>query len=65
MYNTLAVKLRRYLKGGYPITFVSKLLILYTFLNEIRVGKNIRHKDDRMTSLYTTDRNLRSAKGGL
>ena len=27
------------------------LLILYTFLNQMKVGKNIRHKDDRMNSL--------------
>ena len=24
----------------------------YTFLNQMRIGKNICHKDDRMTSLY-------------
>ena len=28
-----------------------QLLILYTFLNQLRYGKNIRHKDDRITSL--------------
>ena len=28
------------------------LLILYTLLNQMRVGKNIRQKDDRITSLY-------------
>ena len=28
-----------------------QLLILYTFLNRMRVGKNIRHKDNRMNSL--------------
>ena len=28
------------------------LLILYTLLNQMRVGKNIRRKDDRITSLY-------------
>ena len=28
-----------------------QLLILYTFLNQMRVVKNIRHKDDRMKSL--------------
>ena len=28
------------------------LLILYTLLNQMRVVKNIRHKDDRMKSLY-------------
>ena len=27
------------------------LLILYTLLNQMRVVKNIRHKDDRMNSL--------------
>ena len=27
------------------------LLIMYTFLSQIRIGKNIRHKDDRMNSL--------------
>ena len=27
------------------------LLILYTLLNQMRVMKNIRHKDDRMNSL--------------
>ena len=31
---------------------VSKqLLILYTFLNQMRIGKNIWHKDDRINSL--------------
>ena len=31
---------------------VSKqLLKLYTFLNQMRIGKNIQHKDDRMNSL--------------
>ena len=24
---------------------------MYTFLNQMRIGKNIRHKDDRMKSL--------------
>ena len=28
-----------------------KLLILYTFLNQMRIGKNIQYKDDRMNSL--------------
>ena len=28
-----------------------QLLILYTFLNQMRVVKNIRRKDDRMNSL--------------
>ena len=28
-----------------------QLLILYTLLNQMRVVKNIRHKDDRMNSL--------------
>ena len=28
------------------------LLILYTLLNQMRVVKNIRHKDDRMNSHY-------------
>ena len=28
------------------------LLILYTLLNQMRVVKNIRHKDDRITSLW-------------
>ena len=32
---------------------VSKqLLIMYTFLNQMRIGKNIQHKDDKMNSLY-------------
>ena len=53
------------LKGVYPIMFASnvfhnsnliqkciqKLLIFYTFLNKMRVVKNIRRKDDRMNSL--------------
>ena len=31
---------------------VSKqLLIMYTFLNQMRIGKNIQQKDDRMNSL--------------
>ena len=54
------------LKGVHPIIFLSnifpnshliqkrirnqQLLILYTFLNQIRIGKNIQHKDDRMNS---------------
>ena len=44
------------LKGGYPIIFASnvfhnsQLLILYTLLNQMRVVKNIRRKDDRITS---------------
>ena len=33
-------------------TAVSKqLLIMYTFLSQMRIGENIRHKDDRMKSL--------------
>ena len=28
------------------------LLILYTLLNQMKVAKNIRRKDDRITSLY-------------
>ena len=28
-----------------------QLLILYTLLNQMRVAKNIRRKDDRMNSL--------------
>ena len=54
------------LKGGYPIIFASNVfhnshliqkciqnqqLILYTLLNQMRVVKNIRRKDDRMNSL--------------
>ena len=31
--------------------FQNKLLILYTFLNQMRVMKNIRRKDDRITCL--------------
>ena len=49
-------------KGGYPIIFASNvfhnshliqqlLLILYTLLNQMRVVKNIRQKDDGMNSL--------------
>ena len=29
------------------------LLILYTLLNQMRLVKNIRHKDDRTNSLYS------------
>jgi len=29
-----------------------QLLIMYTFLNQMKIGKNIQHKDDRMNSLY-------------
>jgi hypothetical protein len=31
---------------------------LYTFLNQMRVVKNIRRKDDRMNSLYQGKVNL-------
>ena len=38
-----------------------QLLILYTFLNQMRVVKNIRRKDDRMNSLqYCQAKNLNS-----
>ena len=36
---------------NYPMKFSKQLLIMYTFLNQMRTGKNIRHKDDRMRSL--------------
>ena len=31
---------------------LKQLLIMYTFLNQMRIGKNIQQKDDRMSSLY-------------
>ena len=31
---------------------LKQLLIMYTFLNQMRIGKNIQHKDDKMNSLY-------------
>ena len=42
------------LDNGYKIWKykLSELLILYTLLNQMRVVKNIRRKDDRMNSLY-------------
>ena len=56
---------RKQLKGVHPIIFVSNIFpnsefdsetytksaILYTFQNQMRIGKNIQHKDDRMNSL--------------
>ena len=30
---------------------LKQLLIIYTFLNQMRIGKNIRHKEDRMKPL--------------
>ena len=37
------------------------MLILYTFLNQLRVRKNIRHKDDRITSFYTGEKDQEGA----
>ena len=39
-------------------------LILYTLLNQMNAVKNIRYKDDRITSLYPLDENLSSLNVG-
>jgi len=31
---------------------LKQLLIMYNFMIQMRIGKNIRHKDDRINSLY-------------
>ena len=40
-------------KIGWLVSFcLQQLLIIQTFLNQMRIGKNIQHKDDRINSLY-------------
>ena len=35
----------------FPNSHLKQLLIMYTFLNHMKIGKNIQHKDDRMNSV--------------
>ena len=35
---------------------------MYTFLNQMRIGKNIQHKDDKMNSLYCEKSEIKKPK---